>query len=130
MKTLTVVALTLLIACWAGCKSTTVEGTGGQKLTIEKPAPITLERGSMAKVTIKIVRTNLAGPVSVKFDMLPAGVEVVDSDQKILGDEAVYTLKASDSADLVANYVAHVKATADSGIGATEVLNVTVKEKK
>ena len=130
MKTLTVVALTLLIAVWAGCKSTTVEGTGGQKLTIEKPAAVALERGGMVKVTIKISRTNVVGPISVKFDQLSGGVEVVDSDQKILGDEAVYTLKASDSADLVANFVAHVTAKTDSGIGATEALDLTVKEKK
>lgn len=112
----------------AGCsRSSTVEGTGQSKLTLVKPSAVTLERGGMAKSDIKIRRENLAGDVTIRFDRLPKGVDVVESDNKIVGDSGSYTLRARQDADLVQNYAADVTASAGPGnISVTEPINIYV----
>jgi hypothetical protein len=65
--------------------------------------------------------------VTIRFTNLPKGVTVVDSDSKIVGDQGSYTLKAGDSADLVANHAATVTASADPGnisVSQSVVINV------
>jgi len=132
MKTTTTfAAVTLSILALAACgKSATVSGEGGQKLTLSKPGAVTLVRGGMAKADIKIKRNNLTGDVSVKFTNLPAGVDVVDPENKIVGEEAAYTLRASDTAALVENSEAQVTATGADKMAVTQPIAVTVKEKK
>ena len=108
----TTLSACLAAALLAGCgKSATVDGQAGTRLTLEKPAAVTIERGGLAKADIRITRRDLDGDVAIRFDKLPGGLEVVDGAQRISGDGAVYTLKAGDSADLVANHVALVTAT-------------------
>jgi hypothetical protein len=135
---LALAAATLLCGCQmlCGCgkpATTTVSGASGEperKLTLEQPAKMTLEQGGMAKADIKLKRQACPGDVSVRFDKLPKGVEVLDADQKIPGDSAAFTLKAGDGADLVANYVAEVTAAGPGGLVVTEPFEITVTAKK
>lgn len=70
------------------------------------------------------------GAVKVAVSQLPKGVDAVDSSNKIAGDRATYTLRASDSADLVEKSVAQVTASSSSAISVSQPIDVTVKEKK
>ena len=131
MKMLTIALVGFALLLSPGCKdSGTVQGQGGTKLTLDKPGDLRLERGGTGKVSIKIHRVNLVGPVAISFEKLPAGVEVVDAEQKIVGDEGTYNLKASVTADLVSGYVAQVTAKGPEGIAVTESLKITVEERK
>ena len=130
MKLITSLALTCAVLL-AGCgKAVTVEGQAGTKLTLSKPSAVTLHRGEMAKLDIKITRRDLPGEVAIGFEHLPKGIDVVDAGNKLAGDSAVYTLRASDTADLVENSSAEVTATGPGGIAVTQAFNVTVKEKQ
>jgi hypothetical protein len=117
-----------MFALAAGCSdSATVQGEGASKLTLLEPGAVSLERGGMAKADVRIKRENLTGDVTIRFTNLPKGVTVVDSDSKIVGDQGSYTLKAGDSADLVANHAATVTASADPGnisVSQSVVINV------
>ena len=127
-------ALVLTAAVFVGAcaksETATIPGEPDRKLTLTQPGKVTLERGGMAKTDIKIKRQALPGDVSVRFDRLPKGVEVVDAGQKILGDSGAFTLKAGDAADLVANYVSQVTVTGPGGITVSEPIEITVIEKK
>ncbi len=69
--------------------------------------------------------------MTVRFANLPKGVDVVESDSKIVGDEGSYTLRASDEADLVENSSAQVSATGGaSGMAVTQPFDVSVKAKQ
>ena len=132
MRTLLLVGALSVLAL-AGCeKKTVVEGPAGAKLELDKPGNVTVTRGEMEKVKVKIARKNLPGDVAIRFDRLPKGVDVVESDNRILGDgtEATYTLRAAADAELVENSSADVIATGPTNISATQSFNVTVKEKK
>jgi hypothetical protein len=115
----------------AGCaKSASVEGAANAKLTLVKPSAVTVHRGGMAKADIQIKRQDLPGDVTIRFTNLPKGVEIVESDSKIVGDKGSYTLRAGDAADLVENFSADVTATAGPGnISVSEPINISVKEK-
>ena len=127
-------ALVLTAAVFVGAcaksETATIPGEPDRKLTLTQPGKVTLERGGMAKTDIKIKRQALPGDVTVRFNKLPNGVEVVDAGQKIPGDGAAFTLKAGEQADLVANYVASVTAEGPGGIAVTEPFEITVIEKK
>lgn len=116
----------------AGCsESTSVVGEGSKKLTLIKPAAVTVHRGGMAKADIQIKRTDLAGEVTIRFTNLPKGVDVVEADSKIVGDKGSYTLRAGDAADLVENHSATVTATAGPGsISVSEPININVRAKE
>jgi hypothetical protein len=131
MKTTNLVVLALSALAFAGCakKDATVQGKTHEKLTLEAPGDVTLTRGGTAKVDIDIERKDLAGDVAITFSKLPAGVDVVDSSTRIVGDEGSYTLRASPTADLVEKSVAQVTATGAGGISVSQPLNVTVKDK-
>jgi hypothetical protein len=114
-----------------GCKkSATVEGEGAQRLTLKQPSAVTLHRGGTATTDVEITRHGITGEVTVKFDNLPKGVDVVDASNRIIGDRATYTLRASDTADLVEKSVAQVTASTSAGPSVSQNLDVTVKEKK
>lgn len=100
----------------AGCsKPASVQGEGTRKLSLDKPGSMTIERGGLAKAGIKIRRQDVTGDVTIAFSNLPKGVEVVESDKRIVGDEGSYTFRASETADLVENHVADVTASANPG---------------
>ncbi|MCE9638121.1 MAG: hypothetical protein K8T90_20660 [Planctomycetes bacterium] len=125
-------ALTFAASALAGCsKSSTVQSASNGKLTLVKPAAVTIYRGGMTKAAVKIQRADLLGDVSIAFTDLPKGVDVVDSGSKIVGDEGSYTLRAGDDAALVENYSATVTATTGTGgIAVSEPITISVKVKQ
>lgn len=127
---LAILAVAALAAGACG-QSATVEGPGAAKLTLTHPQSVEIERGEMAKADIEIDRNQLTGEVKIRFDQLPAGVEVVDGAQTITGDgeTATFTLRASPTADLVKNHVATVTATGPGGVSVTDDLEITVTER-
>jgi hypothetical protein len=124
-----------VVACMlvgaVGCEKTTVEGTGGKKLTLTKPSDETIKQGDTASVKVHISREKFRDAVSVRFEDLPAGVEVQDKDGKIGTEDssATFTLKAAGDAKLVENHQAKVTVTGPDGIKATEPFKITVKSK-
>jgi hypothetical protein len=126
---LALAAAALLAGC-ARSATTTIPAEPEKKLTLVQPAKMTLEQGGMAKADIKLKRQACPGDVSVRFEKLPKGVEVLDADQKIPGDAAAFTLKAGDGADLVANHVAEITAAGPGGLVVTEPFEITVTAKK
>lgn len=124
----------LLILAAAACDKTTTQGSGGKKLTLDDPADQTLHRGDTNKIDISISRENFSGPVSVRFQRLPKGVEVLDT-EPIPADQsrATYTLHATNDADLVANFEASVEASSGpegtDKMAATQTFLITVKDK-
>jgi hypothetical protein len=122
--------LALVLLAAPGCERTTVETSGGGKLTLKKPADQTLTRGTTNDVRVDIDRNNIAGPVEVEVDRLPKGVHVATDDTSIPQDKesVTLTLHADPNADLVTNHRVTVKAKARPGVEATEVFQVTVKE--
>lgn len=127
MLTALILSLGMVLAC--GCKSSTVTDENKAKLTIVKPMDVTIHRGDTAKVRIMIHREKLDEPVTISFDKLPKGVEVIDGDQKIAGMEGTYTLKAGDNADLVSGNAVTVTAKAGD-LSVSEVFMMKVEEKK
>jgi len=133
MNLLVVLALAIGVAAGCGDKSpssVSVRGEANTKLTLSKPSDVTIRRGDMQKVDLKIYRRDLVGEVSVAFSDLPSGVSVVDSNEKIIGDAGTFTLKASDGASLVDNSVVRVTATALNGMSVTQNFDITVKDKE
>lgn len=126
---LVLTAAALLAAC---DKKATVQGEGDSKLTLVVPSAVTLVRGQTAKADIKIKRHNVPGEVTISFRKLPAGVDVVDPENRIVGESANYTFRAAADAALVEKFAAEVTATAPAtpgNIAVTETINITVKEK-
>jgi hypothetical protein len=120
-------AALLLVAC---AESASVESAAGAKLTLVKPAAVTLRRGGMAKADIRIQRKDLPGEVTISFRNLPKGVDVVDADNKLVGDGGNYTLRADDGADLVEKFSAIVTASAGpGGVSVSEPIDVSVLPK-
>jgi hypothetical protein len=122
-------AVSLAAFSLAACsKSATVQDKGGGSLTLVKPDAVVLHRGEMVKTDIKIRREDLAGDVTIRFSNLPSGVDVVESDSKIVGDRGSYTLRASDTADLVEKHAAQVTATGGPGaVGVSEPFTISVR---
>ena len=130
MSPKSVLAFAFAALALGGCeKSATVTGDANEKLTLKQPAAVTVERGGTARTEIEIKRNGVTGEVAVSFSNLPKGVEVVDAANKIVGDRATYTLRASDSADLVEKSAARVTASAAGGIAVSQSIDVTVKQR-
>jgi len=125
----TIAGAALFVLTQTACTKSTVTGEGGEKLSIYEPAAVVLRRGGTARVDLKIRRNALSGDVSVAFANLPSGVDVVDSGSRIAGDAGAYTLRASDTADLVEKSAARVTATGPDGIAVTTSVTVSVREK-
>lgn len=132
MKNLFPLVVTCSVIVLAACaKSASVESEGSRKLTLVKPAAVTVHRGGMAKADIEIRRQELPGEVTIRFANLPKGVEIVESDNRIVGERGSYTLRATDTADLVENYSSDVTASAGPGsIAVSQQININVKEKQ
>jgi hypothetical protein len=84
----------------------------------------------MTKTDIKISRQSLQGDVTIRFTNLPKGIDIVESDSKIVGDTGSYTIRANDTADLVENFSADVTASGGPGnISVSTPISISVKEK-
>ncbi len=120
----------LIVAATVGCEKTTAGGSDGRQVTVIKPSDITVKKGDTAQVTVRIGRKNFRDPVSVLFDSLPAGVELVDRDKKVLAEEtsANFTLKAGPSALPIADQRVDVAVKASGDLVARETFKLTVKE--
>jgi hypothetical protein len=128
-----IAAAITLVVVFSGCKEKSkVEGSGDRKLTLSQPSDESINRGGTAEVTVKIDRKNFRDPVIVKFEDLPAGVEVQDRDAKIGSEQSSgkFTLKASDDATVVSNHPAKVTAIGPDDMRASETFKITVKDKK
>jgi hypothetical protein len=127
---LTAAAAALLVFI-GGCQKTTVEGPSGKKLTLVKPADQTVKRGETNEVLVVVTRDNFRDPVEVKFENLPAGVQVLDAANKIATEDktAKYTLKAEPNAALVDNHEVKVTVIGPDGMKATESFRLSVKDK-
>lgn len=123
-------AAIVLLMVALGCEQTTVEGTGGRKLTLLQPFQQTMRRGETNEITITVGRTNFVAPIEVKFSDLPRGVEVVEN-EKIPADQdvGIYTLHAEPDADLVTHHVVKVTVEGPEGMTATETFEITVRDR-
>ena len=115
----------------AGCtKSASVENQMSGKLTLSPPTAVTVQRGGMSKAEIQISRQDLTGDVAIRFTNLPNGVDIVESDSKIVGDFGTFTLRATDTADLVENFSADVTASGGPGnVSVSAPISISVTEK-
>lgn len=122
-------ALSVLLV--AGCSpGSSVDGPSQGKLTLVRPTGISVARGGAVKTDILIARENLTGDVTIRFSNLPQGVEIVETDSRIVGERGTYTVRASNEAALVTNHSATVTATGGPGaMSVSEAINITVVEK-
>jgi hypothetical protein len=130
-STMLLVVLVGALGLGVGCgekKTASVPGEPDAKLTLKKPSSVTLRRGEMEKIDISISRDNFPGEVAIRFDELPAGVDVVDADNRITGDKGTFTLRASEMAALVEKHACRVTATGQRGVSVSESFDLTVKE--
>lgn len=125
-----VAVLGLAVSASACGKQATVSGEGGARLSLVKPPAVVLRRGEMAKTDIAIGRNGVTGNVALRFENLPAGVEVVEPGRELTGDKGTYTFRASDTADLVERHVASVTASGPDGVAVTQQFEVTVEDRK
>jgi hypothetical protein len=131
LMTMTIVGLiglTLTVGCR---KTTTVEGTGGKKLSVTKPTSLTITQGATEQIKVTISRTNFTDPVEVKFDKLPPGLTVVETTTKIAPSDAsaVFTFKADDTAPVVSNVDAVVNVTGPGDLKSSETFPITITKK-
>src|SRR4051812_22006967 len=65
--------------------SASVQGEGTSKLTLDKPSDVTLRRGEMRKIDVRVRRHDMPGDVTIAFSDLPAGVDVVELSGRLMG---------------------------------------------
>jgi hypothetical protein len=89
----------------------------------------TLHRGETNKVAVAVARGNFESDVSVEFENLPAGVEIVDKGA-IPADDNVrrFTLHAANDAALVENHRAKVVVKGPKQLETSQDFDITVKE--
>jgi hypothetical protein len=121
-------ALLLVAFIITGCQQTTVRGPKGQRMTVAKPADVTLHRGEAESVTIALDRENFDGPVTVSISGLPSGVEAVDEPRSTTSESATVVLRASEHAGLVGNHMVDLTVEGPDGMRAREQFRVTVRE--
>ncbi|MFW5840757.1 MAG: hypothetical protein ACOCZE_09270, partial [Planctomycetota bacterium] len=99
------------------------------KLTLVEPDDLEITRGQTVRMTINIERgDDLKDEVSVRFNNLPDGLEVIDADKKIVAEEATFSIRAADDAPLIGGHQASVTVTApgDEEISATQTFMVEI----
>jgi hypothetical protein len=116
----------LAVACG---RDASVSGEQG-KLTLSKPREVIVQRGGTSEADIAINRINVPGEVTVTFGDMPRGVEMTGTKHTIAGDGGTFTLRATDSADLVEHHVAQVTVTGSDGTAVTQPIEITVIEKQ
>jgi hypothetical protein len=104
----------------SGCKKqeATDVGEDGDKLTLVRPNDMTLKQGAVGEIQIQTTRVNEEDQVTVFFSAMPQGVQIVNSDKVIVGDEAAYKVMVDESAALVENH--EVTVTARAGTAEVE----------
>ena len=84
-----------------GCASTSTSSTTAErKITLSKPGDLTLKRGETDDIVIKVWKQNINSDVSVRFDNLPRGVQVLEKEVNSKDNECIvsYTLSAGTNA--------------------------------
>jgi hypothetical protein len=127
--TLLLAAGAALIGCEGDPEESTVQDEQGGALTLERPDDVTIEAGGEpVAINVVIVRDELEGPVSIDFSGLPEGVSVVDPDKSIIGDEAMFRLRAdADAAAVDAHMVTITARAQDQNMGVSERFAITVE---
>jgi len=105
-------------------------GEGNVALALHEPGEVTIVRGQSAEMKLMIQRENVTDPIRISFENLPSGVEAVDSDKQIVGDEGTYILEAGDEADLVEGHVVRVTAQGPDNLSHTEEFRIDVLEQE
>jgi hypothetical protein len=122
-------AAALALAGVAGCEKSTVETTGGRKLTLMRPADQTVKQGASEKFAIVIVRKGFDNPVKIDVDNLPKGVSLVGGDHETIPTGALkidMTLVADRDAPLIKDHIVTVHAKGPDDAKVTEQFKVTV----
>lgn len=129
MKNMIALPLVLATLAGAGCASTTAEGTGERRITIARPMDQTLRRGEINKVAVTILRQGFRSDITIRFDGLPSGVKVLETDRRFTEDDIIvsYTLHAANDAPSVKEAPVTVTAEGPDGLAASEIFHVTVK---
>lgn len=112
-----------------GCASTSTSSTTAErKLTMSKPGDLSLKRGEADEVVIKVWKQNINTDVSVRFDNLPRGVQVVEKEVNSNDNQSFvsYTLSAGINAVIVEGQVVRVVARGPDGLEVTESFEMTV----
>lgn len=111
-----------------GCSQTTAKGPRGEKLTLVKPVAQEIDRGDTEPLTVTIHRQNIADPIRLEVSQLPAGVEAIDIPRTTKDEKVEVLLRASPTADLVANHVVLVTAEGPNGTRVSETFELTVSQ--
>jgi len=115
----------ILLGGAAGCNK-----TGTPRLTLKDPGNHTLTRGKATEVKISVSRENYRDPVTIKFEDLPKGVTVKDTDTKIATekDSGTFNLEAAGDAP-TGDYTAKVTATGTGDLKDSKTFKLTVQDK-
>lgn len=126
-------ALTAALISSVGCSgdAKTGEGKGGEKLTVDPPASVSVKQGATEKLKVTIKKEKFDDDVKLTFDKLPEGVKIAeDTTIKKGGTEANLTLEADKEARAQDGF--KVKVTAEGGGIKTppSEFTINVKENK
>ena len=129
------VALVVVLASVAvinsGCeKAKTTNASGTKSITLTKPGNVTLKQGDTSSLKVSISRKGFNEPVEVKFDGLPEGVSIEETDRAIAKDKdsTTFNLKAKADAPVVTDKAVTVSVTGGD-LTSKETINVSVKAK-
>jgi hypothetical protein len=117
-----------MAAALVGCGGEKKTASGQGKLTLARPSDVVLVRGDSSKVKVHCTRGDLPGDVWIRFDDLPAGVSVVEKDDRLAREDGTFTLRASETAALVNRAPCKITATSERGPTATETFFVSVND--
>jgi hypothetical protein len=109
-----------------GCEKTTVQGPGGQAMTISTPRSVAISRGETRALSINVDRKNFDDPVRVSIAQLPEGVSADRTTKTIETDAATFMLSAAPTATMVVNQQVRIT-VAGGDMRATEYFALTVK---
>jgi hypothetical protein len=129
MRTAIVAATMACLLAATACKSTTVHGPYGESVTATTPASVVVRRGESVPLEVGIDRDRFSGPVTVTITQLPKGVEADRAKQTVETASAVFSLKAANNADLVANQQVGVTVSAMDGQQAKHYVALTVTDR-
>jgi hypothetical protein len=97
-------------------------------MALVEPADQTVKQGESGRVPIAVTRESFTGPVEIRFENLPRGVSVAESDTVIPAGDNLrsFTLVAAADAAPVKNHQVIVRATGSTDLRSTEVFELTV----
>jgi hypothetical protein len=127
-------ALTAVLISGVGCSGEkgTVKGEGGKELTVQAPGDVSVKQGGTEKIKVKIKREKFDDPVDLKFEQMPEGVTIEETDTKIDkgSTEATFTLKADAKAKVQDGHKAKVTGSAAGMKSGPHEFTINVKENK